>query len=201
VEVWYQPQAEAATGKVVGVEALLRWRHPVFGPVPPDEAITLAEQTGLMPAITEHVLRTALRQRAAWAADGIRLDIAVNLSARDLMDPQLPTNVAGLLAESGCPATALTLEITESTVMDDIERARQVLTALSDLGIGLSIDDFGTGYSSLAYLAQLPVHEVKIDKSFVMGMTDRDVIVGATIDLAHALGRRTVAEGVECPQV
>jgi EAL domain-containing protein (putative c-di-GMP-specific phosphodiesterase class I) len=201
VEVWYQPQAEARTGKVVGVEALLRWRHPVFGSVRPDEAITLAEQTGLMPAITEYVLRTALHQRAAWAAGGIRLDVAVNLSARDLMDPQLPAKVAGLLADSGCPAAALTLEITEGTVMEDIDRALEVLAALSALGISLSIDDFGTGYSSLAYLAQLPVHEVKIDKSFVMGMTDRDVIVGATIDLAHALGRRTVAEGVESPQV
>ena len=117
------------------------------------------------------------------------------------MDPQLPDRVAGLLAESGCPATALTLEITEGTVMDDIERALEVLAGLSQLDISLSIDDFGTGYSSLAYLAQLPVDEVKIDKSFVMGMTDRDVIVGATIDLAHALGRRTVAEGVESPQV
>jgi EAL domain-containing protein (putative c-di-GMP-specific phosphodiesterase class I) len=183
------------------VEALLRWRHPVFGSVLPDEAIAIAEQTGLMPAITEYVLRTALRQRAAWAADGICLEVAVNLSARDLMDPDLPDRVVGLLADSGCPAAALTLEITEGTVMDDIERALEVLAALASLGVSLSIDDFGTGYSSLAYLAQLPVHEVKIDKSFVMGMTDRDVIVGATIGLAHALGRRTVAEGVECPEV
>ena len=201
LEVWYQPQAEARTGQVVGVEALLRWRHPVFGSVSPDELIALAEQTGLMPAITEYVLRTTLNQRAAWAADGIVLDVAVNLSARDLMDPRLPDRVAGLLADSGCPATALTLEITEGTVMDDIERALDVLAGLSELDISLSIDDFGTGYSSLAYLARLPVDEVKIDKSFVMGMTDRDVIVGATIDLAHALGRRTVAEGVESPEV
>ena len=117
------------------------------------------------------------------------------------MDPDLPAKVASLLAASGCPAAALTLEITEGTVMDDIERALEVLAALSALGITLSIDDFGTGYSSLAYLAQLPVDEVKIDKSFVMGMTDSDVIVGATIGLAHALGRRTVAEGVESPEV
>ena len=201
LDVWYQPQAQARTGRVVGVEALLRWRHPQFGFVMPDEAIALAERTGLLPAITEYVLRTALTQRAAWAAGGNPLDVAVNLSAQDLMDSELPTKVALLMVETGCPASALTLEITESTLMDDVDRALEVLAALAALGITLSIDDFGTGYSSLAYLQKLPVHEVKIDKSFVIGMTDQDIIVGATIELAHALGRRTVAEGVETMQV
>ncbi|HZQ28000.1 MAG TPA: EAL domain-containing protein [Acidimicrobiales bacterium] len=198
--LYYQPKAELGSGTVTGVEALLRWRHPEYGFVPPDEFIPIAEHTGLIRPLTSWVLQEAVRQAAAWVTMGYDLSVAVNLSVRSLMDGALPEEVAGALRGADLAATSLILEITESTIMADPNRAIAILTRLADQGISLAIDDFGTGYSSLAYLKRLPVSEVKVDRSFVMNMAnDQDdvVIVRSTVDLARNLGLRVVAEGVE----
>jgi len=196
----YQPKAELGSGRVSGVEALVRWNHPEYGMIPPDEFIPLAEHTGLIRPLTSWVLDEAVRQARMWSDRGIPLSMAVNLSVRSLMDGALPDEVAATLERASMDAHSLTLEITESTIMADPNRAIGILTRLSDFGVALSIDDFGTGYSSLAYLKRLPVDEVKVDRSFVMNMaTDQDdaVIVRSTVDLARNLGLRVVAEGVE----
>jgi len=198
IAVHYQPKADAHTGAVVGVEVLSRWSHPAFGQVSPDEFVAIADHTGTLPALTTQVLETALAQRAAWATAGQPLGLAVNVSVRDLVDPGLPARVAAAMARTGVRAGALTLEITEGSLMEDPERTVAVLRRLSALGVRLSIDDFGTGYSSLAYLRHLPVDEVKIDKSFVLSDSDGDrAIIKSTVDIAHSLGLSTVAEGVE----
>jgi diguanylate cyclase (GGDEF)-like protein len=199
----YQPKAELATGQVVGVEALLRWNHPDHGFVPPDEFIPIAEHTGLIRPLTSWVLNEAMAQARDWNRVGINLSVAVNLSVRALMDGGLPDEVAAALSRESLDAAALILEITESTIMADPNRAIAILRRLSDQGVSLAIDDFGTGYSSLAYLKRLPVNEVKVDKSFVMNMAsdpDDAVIVRSTVDLARNLGLRVVAEGVEDAQ-
>ncbi len=199
----FQPKLSLATGELVGVETLVRWVHPQRGFVPPDKFIPFAEHTGVIREITTWVLRRAAAQCAAWQAQGLHLKIAVNLSTRDLMDQDLPSRVLSLLAGHGVSPASFCLEITESAIMDDPARALQTLDALHAAGFELSIDDFGTGYSSLAYLKQLPVCELKIDRSFVAGMAgDRDdaVIVASTIDLGHNLGLRVVAEGIETEQ-
>ena len=196
----YQPKAELESGRITGVEALVRWNHPEYGMIPPDDFIPLAEHTGLIRPLTTWVLNEAVRQVALWNSAGMRLNVAVNLSVRSLMDGGLPDEVATALESQSLDATALVLEITESTIMADPNRAIAILTRLSDHGVSLAIDDFGTGYSSLAYLKRLPVDEVKVDRSFVMNMaTDNDdaVIVRSTVDLARNLGLRVVAEGVE----
>ncbi|MGH2820097.1 MAG: putative bifunctional diguanylate cyclase/phosphodiesterase [Actinomycetota bacterium] len=196
----YQPKARLQTGEITGVEALVRWQHPVRGFVPPDEFVPLAEHTGLIKQLTARVLDEGLRQCREWLDQGLEIDIAVNLSMRNLLDAQLPDEVARLLERWDVPPQRLTLEITESTIMADPARALTIVSRLSDIGVGLAIDDFGTGYSSLAHLKRLPVEEIKIDKSFVMNMhanEDDAVIVRSTIDLAHNLGRTVVAEGVE----
>ena len=198
--VFYQPKSDARTGMVVGVEALARWSHPTRGVLPPDEFIPLAENTGLIGELTFEVLQQALRQVRAWHHAGMRLGIAVNLSARQLTDLDLPRDVAKLLDQYGLPASVLTLEVTESTIMADPSRTLTVLRKLAELGVCLSIDDFGTGYSSLSYLKRVDAHELKIDKSFIMGMSYNSndaVIVRSTIELGHNLGLRMVAEGVE----
>ena len=199
LEVWYQPQADAQTGRVVGMEALLRWTHPVYGPVPPPEVVALAERTGLGRRLTDAVLGTALRQRADWAAAGLTLTISVNVTAADLHDDRLPDVVTGLLHSTGTAAQDVTLEITESGVMSDAVRCLAVLDRLAEIGVRLAVDDFGTGYSSLAYLERLPVHEVKIDRSFVRALDEgaHDTVVRATVALAHDLGMAVVAEGIE----
>jgi diguanylate cyclase (GGDEF)-like protein len=199
VQVWYQPKADACTGRVTGAEALVRWKHPKLGFIPADELVATADRTGLLPELTLHVLRTALAQAATWNASGRSLRVAVNLSVGSLADEKFPDTVREALAKSGVPAESLTLEITESTLMEDADESIAVLERLAAMGVRLSIDDFGTGYSSLAYLQRLPVHELKIDKSFVLGIgADGDApIVQTTIDLAHRLGRSVVAEGVE----
>ena len=200
LEVHYQPKASLSTGKIVGVEALVRWNHPRHGYLPPDEFIPVAEHTGLMRPLTLYVLRSAARQLRDWRVRGIELEMAVNLSARSLLDVHLPDDVAAILGEYDVPASCLTLEITESSIMADSPRTIGVMTRLSMMGVELAIDDFGTGYSSLSYLKRLPVDEVKIDRSFVMNMavSDNDgKIVRSTINLAHDLGLRVVAEGVE----
>lgn len=200
LEVHYQPKVDPSTGRVVGAEALVRWHHPVHGRVSPDEFIPLAERTGLIRPLTSFVLETALAVCGRWRRNGHRLGIAVNLSARNLTDPELPAQVREALRTAKLPPTALTLEITETAVMTDLSRSLAVLHELRALGVHLSVDDFGTGQSSLAYLKQLPVQEMKIDKAFVMSLADDRgdaAIVRAAIQLGHALDLRVVAEGVE----
>jgi diguanylate cyclase (GGDEF)-like protein len=200
----YQPKAELPSGRVAGVEALVRWQHPVHGLLSPAEFIPLAERTGIVQPLTWRILRTALEQNARWAADGIDLRVAVNISARCLLDPHFPTGVAEQLADTGVPAERLELELTESAVMADPDLALAILRALDEQGIRLAIDDFGTGYSSMAYLKKLPVHELKIDRTFVTRM-DQDpsdaAIVRSSLDLARNLDLEVVAEGVETPEV
>ncbi|HET6866771.1 MAG TPA: EAL domain-containing protein [Solirubrobacteraceae bacterium] len=202
--LYYQPKAVLADGEVHAVEALLRWRHPDRGLVPPDEFIPMAQQTGLIKPLTLYVIDEALRQCRAWLQDGLRLAIAVNLSARNLVDAEFPLQVEGLLAQWQVEPALLEFEITESAMLTDPGRTRLILEQLSAMGIRLSVDDFGTGYSSLAYLKRLPVSEIKVDRSFVMNMDedeDDDTIVRSTIDLGRNLGLDVVAEGVENEKV
>jgi diguanylate cyclase (GGDEF)-like protein len=200
----FQPKANLHTGRVDGVEALVRWVHPERGMIPPDEFIPLAEQTGVIKPLTAWVLDKALGQCRAWRDSGLDLTVAVNLSVRNLLDAHLPESIADLLRRHELPPSALELEITESTIVADQVRALDVLTRLNGMGIGLSVDDFGTGYSSLAYLKDLPVSELKIDRKFVNNMTedgDDAFIVRSTIDLGRNLGLQVVAEGVETEAV
>jgi EAL domain-containing protein (putative c-di-GMP-specific phosphodiesterase class I) len=200
LEVYVQPQASLRTGVVLGVEALVRWRHPRHGLLFPDTFIPLAERNGLIPQLTDAVLEQAVAACGRWRRAGHRLTVSVNLSARSNLNDKLIADVQSLLTRHGVPAASLTLEITESSVIRDPARTRTVLDRLHELGVGLSIDDFGTGYSSLSYLRQLPVQEVKIDKSFVMGMlTEPDdlAIVRSIVDLGTNLDLEVVAEGVE----
>jgi diguanylate cyclase (GGDEF)-like protein len=196
----YQPKADLESGRVIGVEALIRWQHPEHGLLPPDLFIPIAERSGLSKPLTLYVLDQSLAQVRRWHDDGFEISVAVNLTLRNLHDPAFPLDVERLLDKHGLTSQWLQLEITESIVMADPVRVLGVLKALRDMGIELALDDFGTGYSSLAHLKRLPVHELKIDKSFVMNMTRDDsdaVIVRSTIDLARNLRLRTVAEGVE----
>ena len=198
--LYYQPKIDMISGQMSGMEALVRWVHPARGMIPPDEFISLAEQTGLINPLTEWVIRAALKQSATWRKVGLSVPIAVNLSARSLRDLELPEKIRGILSEFGAAPEWLQIEITEGGVMEDTERALEILWQLSAMGIKLFIDDFGTGYSSLGYLKKLPVDAVKIDKSFVIDMlTDADSakIVRSTIGLAHDLDLAVVAEGVE----
>jgi diguanylate cyclase (GGDEF)-like protein/PAS domain S-box-containing protein len=202
--LYYQPKANLADGEVHSVEALLRWNHPVRGLVPPDQFIPMAEQTGLIKPLTLYVIDKALRQCRSWQDLGLRLAIAVNLSARNLVDVDFPAQVAALLERWHVEASRLEFEITESAMVADPTRTKQIIEQLAALGIRLSIDDFGTGYSSLAYLKRLPVSEIKVDRSFVMNMDqdeDDATIVRSTIDLGRNLGLDVVAEGVENEQV
>jgi diguanylate cyclase (GGDEF)-like protein len=198
LEVYVQPQLDLATGAVGSVEALARWQHPALGWISPDEFIPVAERSGLIKPLTEAVLDQALAGVAAWRSLGV--SIAVNLSPRSLLDPELVPTVRRMLDKWSVPADSLILEVTEGAVMTDADRAIALLGRLRDLGVRLSIDDFGTGYSSLSYLTQLPVHEVKIDKSFITDLTtSRDdlAIVRAIVGLGATLGLEVVAEGVE----
>ena len=200
LKVVYQPKVEVPGGRVVGVEALLRWQDPDHGSVPPDEFIPIAESTALIGPLSRYALEVTVGQAKAWRDEGLPLGVSVNLSVRNLPEPDLVDRVERLLAGEGVPPGLLTLEITEGAVMLDPTAATAVLHRLSGAGVRLSIDDFGTGYSSLAYLTRLPVDEVKLDKSFVLGMTtdpDDAAIVRSTIELAHSLGLGMVAEGVE----
>lgn len=200
----YQPMVDVKSGRIFCAEALVRWHHPDYGQVPPEEFIPLAEQTGCIRPLTLWVIDSALRQARQWKLDGLDLRISINLSVRCLQDRSLPAQVQVLVDRHRIDPSHVILEITESAIMSDPMMARRVMRRLAEMGFHLSIDDFGTGYSSLAYLKQLPVDEIKIDKSFVSRM-DRDendaVIVRATIDLAHNLGLKVVAEGVESTDV
>jgi EAL domain-containing protein (putative c-di-GMP-specific phosphodiesterase class I) len=200
VEVYVQPQARLDDGVVVSVEALARWHHPELGWVSPEEFIGIAERSGLIGTLTTRVLDASLAACAQWRAAGHDVGIAVNLSARSLQGPDLLDEVYRLLRRHRVPAGRLTLEVTEGSVMADPARAIALLHQLRDLGVRLSVDDFGTGYSSLSYLKRLPVHEVKIDRTFVttLGVENDDAaIVRAIIDLGRHLGLAVVAEGVE----
>jgi predicted signal transduction protein with EAL and GGDEF domain len=196
----YQPKADVQSGRVESVEALVRWRHPRRGLIAPDEFVPLAERTGLIRDLTHAVLDQAFCQLRLWLDEGLDLGVSVNVSARDLLNLELPETVASLLGEYRVPAERIELEVTESVILADPMRARVVLARLSAMGVQLAIDDFGSGYSSLAYLKRLPVGEIKIDRSFVINMqldADDAVIVRSTIDLGRNLGLRVVAEGVE----
>jgi diguanylate cyclase (GGDEF)-like protein len=196
----YQPKVQLETGHVLGVEALVRWRHPQRGMLPPMEFIPLAEETGLIAPLTLWVVREALRQCREWVRMGFEIPIAVNLSMQNLRDPALPKVIERLIAEAQVRSNLLRIEITESNVMTEPATTIATLDELRSQKIGISIDDFGTGYSSLAYLSRLPVDEVKIDRSFVKTMATRESdaqIVRVTVELGHALGMRAVAEGVE----
>jgi diguanylate cyclase (GGDEF)-like protein len=207
LELLYQPQLDLHTGRMASVEALVRWRHPEQGLLNPDDFIPLAESSGLIEELTRQVLGQALRQCRQWRDEGLDLVTAVNLSARNVNNANLVENVAAALAEVGLPADRLVMEITESSVMGDPRRTVPILQRLADIGVTLSLDDFGTGYSSLAHLQRLPVREVKIDKSFVTGLTGgyeahaSSVLVRSILTLGRSLDLRVVAEGVESPEV
>lgn len=200
LSICYQPKINLRNGMVCGMEALVRWNHPILGSVPPDQFIPIAERIGVMQQITFIVLHTVLAQLEEWHALGMDIKVAVNLSMRNLSDESLPDDIARALQSYNTPASNLILEVTESSMMINPELANATLTTLSELGVQCSIDDFGTGYSSLAYLKSLPAAEIKIDKSFVTNMTTDEndaIIVHATIVMAHNMGYRVVAEGVE----
>jgi diguanylate cyclase (GGDEF)-like protein len=197
----YQPKVDLKSGSVIGAEALVRWRHPKRGLVPPIEFIALAERGGLIKRLTRWVLDEAVGQCESWKKAGTRLPVSVNLSARNLQDVQLLDEVPEMLARRNLEPDLLALEITETAVMADAPRAMETLRGLRASGVGLAVDDFGTGYSSLVYLRKLPVSQLKIDKSFVIGMAaqgeEDEIIVRSTTDLGHHLGLQVVAEGVE----
>jgi len=195
----YQPQEDLTTGAIAGVEALVRWSHSRHGMVPPDEFIPVAEQTGLIVPLTEFVLTEALAQQARWRRQGLDVNVAVNLSPRVVHDGHLPELVAERLGEAGVPPDRLTLELTETSLVADPGRVAAILRQLAATGVRISIDDFGTGYSSLSRLSDLPVAEIKIDKSFVFAMAEGggETVVKSIVDLGHNLRLRVVAEGVE----
>jgi len=200
LRLYYQPKVSLRSSHVSAVEALIRWEHPTRGMVPPAQFIPFAEHTGYIKLLTRWVLREAVRQCGEWLRSGLTLQVSVNISARDLMNRELPEHVAELLAEYDVTPGLLCLEITESGFMEDPAHAQKVLDRLAELGVKLSIDDYGTGYSSLSYVMKLPVQELKIDRSFISRMaTDEEIstIVRSTIDLGHNLGLQVVAEGVE----
>jgi diguanylate cyclase (GGDEF)-like protein len=204
IVVHYQPQADLATGQIIGVEALARWEHPGRGLLMPVDFIGVAEQSGLVRPFTLRVLDLAVAECAWWARRGSSATVAVNLAARSLLDRQLPRDVAAVLARHSLPPDRLVLEITESTATSELEVVEEVLGRLRRLGVALSVDDFGTGYSSLAFLQRTKVNELKVDRSFVSGMLESEsdvALVRATVLLAHSLGARAVAEGVEDPRL
>ncbi len=199
IELWYQPKAELVSGRVVGVEALARWTHERYGFIPPDEFVALAEQTGSIGPLTLAVLSKAMLQKKVWDRMGLQLDVAVNVSARNLLDTELVARLRRLLDVHGIDPGTLVIELTESSVMTDAERSEKVLNEVAALGVRVAVDDFGTGYSSLSRLSCLPVSEIKVDKSFVTNMltSNTEPIVTATIELAASLGQTVTAEGVE----
>ncbi|MGA7703430.1 MAG: EAL domain-containing protein [Solirubrobacteraceae bacterium] len=202
--LFYQPKIDLETGRVVGVEALLRWRHPQRGMLAPLEFMPLIEQTALIGSVTKYVIDQALIQHAAWREAGLDLGMSVNLSAFNLSDPSLATHVESLLKAHSTPAGALTVEVTESAAMADVDKALRVLHALRGLGVGISIDDFGSGHASIAYLTRLPATELKIDRSLITHICENprdEAIARTTIDLARHLDLSVVAEGIETAEV
>jgi diguanylate cyclase (GGDEF)-like protein len=199
----YQAQVDLTSGNVIGAEALARWKHPTLGLLAPDKFIHLVERSGLVREFALSVLDDAVREASLWYRLGSAVPVSVNLSARNLIDPRLARDVADILTRHGLPADRLILELTETAMITDARQVKAVLAQLRQIGVQLSVDDFGTGFSSLAFLQRVALNEIKIDRSFVHGMTASEsdaVIVRATIDLAHGLGVRVVAEGVETLQ-
>jgi diguanylate cyclase (GGDEF)-like protein len=196
----YQPQVALHSGRVVGAEALIRWRDAALGEIPPGRFIPVAEDSGFIVALGDWVLGQAVRQAAAWLARGLTVPVAINVSALQFQQPQFVERVAAVLAAHQLPAQLLELELTESILVRDADEALQRLQALARIGVRLSIDDFGTGYSSLAYLKRFPIDKLKIDRSFISGLPGDDsdgAIVVAILQMAAALGKKVIAEGVE----
>jgi len=203
LQLHYQPQFDLCTGAALGAEALVRWHHPRRKLLLPADFVPVVEHTGLVLEFTLHVLDMALREQSTWAAEGIDVPVAVNLSARTLLHRQVAREMAALLEQHGVAPHQLIVEITETTMMRELDLVESVLDDLRALGVQISVDDFGTGYSSLAFLCQVPLHEVKIDQSFVAGVPERAghaAIVRATIEMAHSMGLRVIAEGIETAQ-
>jgi EAL domain-containing protein (putative c-di-GMP-specific phosphodiesterase class I) len=200
LELYFQPKISLADGRLVGMEGLLRWRHPERGLLGPGDFLCMAEQTYLMRAITHYVVDAALAQAAEWWRAGLPVQLAINLSGRDLFDMTLTETIATGLVKHEVPARLLQLEITERILTAEPAYAADTIEAIARLGVPLSLDDFGTGYSSLVRLKRLPVEEIKIDASFIQRIADSSddaVIVRSIIDLVRTLGLRSVAEGVE----
>jgi len=200
IETWFQPKIVLPGAEVCGAEALVRWKHEDLGFLSPDDFIPAAEQSGMIVELTRHVIGCAVQQCRRWDDAGHALQVSVNLSARDLLDEYLPYHVMQILREANLDAARLTLEVTESSIMDDLQRSIAVLELLRDLDIRISMDDFGTGHSSLAQLRNIPLHELKIDKSFIQTICNdehNDAIVRTTVELAHGMALDVVAEGVE----
>jgi EAL domain-containing protein (putative c-di-GMP-specific phosphodiesterase class I) len=196
-ELFYQPRICVATGRIVGAEALVRWHHPERGLVAPAAFIPACEDMGLIGALGARVLREAARQQVAWRAQGLLLNVSVNLSPRQFVDSNLAASVAAVVKETGCDPTTMELEITESVVLGQDGATLETLHALRALGFRISIDDFGTGYSNLAYLRRYPVDVLKIDRAFVSEIHESQPITGLILGMSRALGLRVVAEGVE----
>ncbi len=200
LELFYQAKIDIASHSVIGVEALIRWHHPVHLIISPDEFIPMTERTRLIKLLTPWVLKQAFKQASRWRQQGLSLKISVNLSTKDLLDPELPDLITGIAAAKGTQPEQIILEITESSAMRDPERTLGIINRLHNMGYAFSIDDFGTGYSSLAYLKKMPLAELKIDKSFITDILHSEhdeVIVKTMIHLAHNLGLNVTAEGVE----
>jgi diguanylate cyclase len=196
----YQPKVSLRSSNVSAVEALVRWKHPQKGLIHPAHFVPFAEATGYIKVLTHWVLAEVVRQCGEWLTHGLQLQICANISARDLLNRDLPDQIGALLAEHCVPAGLICLEITESGFMEDPEHTHKVLDRLSGMGLRLAIDDYGVGYSSLSYIMKLPVQELKIDRSFIAGMVanpDLSIVVRSTIELGHNLGMKVVAEGVE----
>jgi EAL domain-containing protein (putative c-di-GMP-specific phosphodiesterase class I) len=196
----FQPKIELSTGRVAGAEVLLRWQHPTRGLLTPADFIPFAEQTGFIRWLTRWTLDHSMAQAAQWQRAGMALNLAVNISAGDIGDSRFDSRVASLLSRHQLPPSLLTLELTESGAIEDPARALHMLDAIAALGVSLSIDDFGTGYSSLSHLARMPVHEMKIDRSFIQSLeSDPEfaTVVRSAIDMGHGLGLKVVAEGIE----
>lgn len=204
LELYYQPKVFIQTGVLYGAEALVRWHHPKHGFISPDEFIPMAERTRMIKPLTLWVLKEAFQHCADWRKQGKKLTISVNLSAKDLHDPELPDLIAGVAVTTGIEPEWVILEITEGSIMHDPELSLEIIERLNKMGYQLSIDDFGTGYSSLAYLKKMPLTELKIDRSFVqdiLSSENDDVIVNATVNLAHNMGFHVTAEGVESEEI
>ena len=200
LELYFQPKVQISDRSVPGVEALVRWKHELYGFIPPEEFIDLAERTRTIRPLTDWVLENAFQACASWHQIGMPLTVSINLSSKDLHDPELPDHIAGVAAKTGISPEWVIFEITETSIMSDPARVLVIVERLRSMGYQFSIDDFGTGYSSLAYLKRLPVSELKIDKSFVSDMLANEndaIIVRATVDLAHNLGLKVTAEGIE----
>lgn len=196
----YQPKLDNQTGELVQVEALVRWTHPELGFIAPEEFIFLAEQAGFIHELTNHILKRVAGDARRWYQQGVDVGVAINLSAKDLSWPALARQIADNFNDWHHNLDRITLEVTESALMEDPEKTMVTLNQLTDLGVTLSVDDFGTGYSSLSQLRKLPVQELKIDKSFILKLDTEpqdQLIVKSTIDMAHGLGLSIVAEGIE----